>query len=378
MAAAISRRSALAAIALGVGGTLAACDSSGSPGESTAAPGPRRPRESMAPPSPVSAPDSGVLLLTLTRAQHLAATSRAVTGADGGLRTTHRQVQSALDEQVRVLEELLRAGNVPVPSLSPPTGGSEADPATPGPHDGATASGAAPTGPDADSATSSPTGRGDAADQATSTGDVADRTTSPAERARAQLAALGRSCLDDVTPEALRVVSEVSAPNLPVLIAVCGQRGATAALLAEAPAWDELAGPRDGAAAGLLAAYQPAVYGFEVLAARSRGDERDAYERVLAPLRRTTRQIVTLAGEAAAPAPLGYGMPDGTDTQAGRDRVAGELLATLAPTLMVPTQVYVGDTDSVAGTVRLLAEVVRLSRPWVPMVGFPGLQVPGA
>lgn len=368
MAAAISRRSALVALGVGLGAALAGCDNARAPEESTAAPGPRQPDLTADPePTPVSAPDSAELLLALARAQHLAATSRAITGAAGWRRTAHQQVQASLDEQVQVLEELLRAGNVPVPTLSPPTT-----------NDGDAATATGPDGAASATGDGAPTTGGGPGDRARSTGGGSATTVSPADRATAQLGDLSRSCLLDVTPEVLGALTAVSAPNLPVLIAIAGQRGATAALFGAEPDWPDLTGPTDAAAAGLLSAYHPAVYGFEVLAARSRGDERAAYERVLDPLRQATRQITALAGDAAAPPPLGYGMPEGTDSAEGRARIAGDLTATLAPTIMAATQTFTGDLDAVTGTVRLLAQAVQLARPWTPMTGFPGLQVPGA
>lgn len=348
MAAAIPRRSALAAIAVGLGTVLAGCDGSPTAEDSPVPPGPRRPEATTVPaPSPPSAPDATELTRALTRARQLAATARAISGADGWRRTAHEQVRAALDEQVRVLEELLRAGGLPVPTPSDTVG------------DRGTVTATVPS-----------------PDVGTLTGDAATRTAGAADRAHEQLQGLGRSCLEDVSTDSLRAVTALSAPNLPVLAAICGQRGATAALFAADPEWGELTGPTGASAAGVLGAYQPAVYGFEVLAARAHGDEREGYERVLGPLRRTTRQLLDLAGDAATPAPLGYGLPDGTDSVEGRRRLAAALTGALAPAVMGPAQAYVGDYDAVAGTVRLLAEAVHLSRPWVPMTGFPGLRVP--
>lgn len=358
MAAAISRRSALAAIGVGFGTLLAACDGSSTPSDSTASPGPGRPDEpDSTPPQP---PDSDVLLAALVRARHLAAISRAITGAEGEYQTLHRQVQASFDEQVRVLEDLLAAGNIPVPVPVPaPTPSSDATPTTAAPAD--TAASTAPPG-----------------DQSSSTGDSSQVTDSPAQRAFIQLGGLGQTCLEDVSPEALGELTTVSAANLPVLIAIAGQRGATAAMFGSAPNWDELVGPTGAPAAVLLGAYRPAVYGFEVLAARSRGDERTTYEQVLVPFRQVSRQLTQLAGEAAPPAPLGYGLPDALDDAASRDGLAGSLTAALPPTIMSPTAGFTGDLASIAGSVQLLAEAVRWGQPWNPMTGFPGMQVPGA
>lgn len=363
MAAAISRRSALAAIGVGFGTLLAACDGSSTPSESTASPGPGRPDEAEVTPS--RAADSDILLVALDRARHLAEVSRAITGAEGRHRTLHRETQASLDEQVQVLEDLLRAGDVPVPATPPP---SDATPTTRGPADTDTATSTARPGDQ-----SSSTG-----DQSSSTGDSSQVTVSPADVAVRQLRDLGRLCLEDVTPEALGELTTVSAANLSVLISIAGQRGATAALLDSAPEWEALTGPIGTPAAVMLGAYRPAVYGFEVLAARARGDERTTYEQVLGSLRQMSRQLTQLAGEAAPPAPLGYGLPDALDDTASRDRLARSLMAALPPTIMGPTAGFTGDLASIAGSVQLLAESVRWGQPWNPMTGFPGMLAPGA
>ncbi len=384
MAAAISRRSVLAVLGVGLGTVLAACDSSETPPDAqTATPGPNGVDGTDGPtgsePTPSRAADSGVLLLALARAQHLAATCRTITGADGWHRTVHQQLQASFDEQVRVLADVLRAGGVPVPDLSPTAEtGTDSATTTGSPPDTGTATGSP-------SETGSPSDSGDGVDStgdgvsATGApGDAAETTADPGALAAARLGDLGRDCLQDVTAEVLTALSEVSAANLPMLLAVAGQRGATAQLLGADPAWEPPAGPTGAAAAGLLDAYRPAVYGFEVLAARSRGDERTAYEQVLSPLRQATRQITQLAGEAAPPAPLGYGLPESLESEASRARLAGSLTAALPATIMGPTKGFVDDPASVAGTVQLLADAVRVGQPWNPVTGFPGMQVPGA
>lgn len=372
MAAAISRRSALAVLGVGLGSVLAGCDAGTEEPETprTATPGPDQPDEPE--PTPSEAADSGVLLLALARAQHLAATSRAITGVGERQAALHRQVQSALDEQVRVLGDVLRAGGVPVPQVAPTAPTSDTAATTePGP-DTSDATG------DAAASTEEGAGTGDDAGATGSPGDGATSTADAEARAAARLADLGRDCLQDVTPAALEALSEVSAANLPMLVAVAGQRGAAAQLLGADPAWQPLAGPTGPAAAGLLGAYRPAVYGFEVLAARSRGDERTAYEEVLAALRQATRQLTRLADQAAPPAPLGYGLPGPVDDEAARQRLAGALTAALPATIMGPTTGFVDDADAVAGSVQLLADALRVGHPWNPLTGFPGMQVPGA
>lgn len=363
MAAAITRRSVLAVMGAGLGAVLVGCDVAPTAPEATATPGPRQPDGPAATPAPSRPADTEVLLLALGRARELADQCRAITGADGAERTIQDQVQACLDEQADVLANVLRAGDVAVP-----------EPTTPRPTtadtDQATATGA--SADDAGTATSTP---GDDA-----AGDAAERTSGPsaARQAAQALQRLGRTALDDVSPAALAALAEVSAANLPMLIALTAQRGAMAQLFGHEPSWPDLTGPDGPAANNLLNAYQPAVYGFEVIAARSHYDERAAYREVLGPLRTATRQLTELAGQAAAPAPLGYGLQQDVDTPKARGALAGELMAALPPAIMAQTAAFSGDEDAVAGSVRLLADAVRLAQPWNPVTGFPGMQVPGA
>ena len=366
MAAAITRRSALAVMGAGLGAVLVGCDSEPTLPESTATPGPKQPDEPGA--SPSQAADTEALLLALGRARELADRCRAITGAEGADRATQGQVQGCLDVQAQVLADVLRAGNIAVPE--PTTQSSNPEDA-----DRTTAT-STPTG---DAAATSDPGDGAAGDDA-GAGDAEDRTggPSPAELAAQALRRLGRAALDDVTPGALEELAEVSRANLPMLLALTAQRGAMAQLFGQEPSWPDLTGPTEAAANNLLNVYRPAVYGFEVIAARSHQEERAAYRAVLGPLRTATRQLTELAGKAAAPAPLGYGLPQDVDTAEARGALAGELMAALPPSIMAQTAAFSGDEAAVAGSVRLLADAVRLAQPWNPVTGFPGMRVPGA
>ncbi|WP_162802004.1 hypothetical protein [Ornithinimicrobium murale] len=375
MATAVTRRSVLAVIGVGLGAVLTGCDSAEEPTVSTATPGPGQPPDPAEPndpaepsdPTATTGADAAVLLLALERTRTLSARCRRIRGATGRHQQAQEQVQLALDEQVRVLTEVLEAGHVALP-----------EPSDPGDAAAATSGGAPRSGAQEDAqATADPEDSAGSTDPPAD-GDAATATVPAAERAVADLRALGQDCLDDITPAALTALSEVSADNLPMLLSIAGQRGATASLFGQQPQWQKLSGPTGDPAAALLDAYRPAVYGFEVLAARSRGDERTAYEAVLTPLREVTRQITQLAGDAAAPAPLGYGLPDGAAGQERRARLASDLLAVLPPTIMAPTTGFAGDPAAVAGSVRLLADVVRLAQPWRAVTGFPGMQVAGA
>lgn len=371
MAAAISRRAALAVLGVGLGTALVACDSARNGTDPTANPGPG-PSGTVGQgndePAATAAevPDSAALLAALARAEELAANSRAITGARGALERVHQQVQRALDEQARVLADVLRAGGVQVPQTQVPS-----PIATPGPGDSATQTGAGATGDSA--AQTSP---GAAGDSTTQTG--AGTAEAQAAQAGAQLTKLGRACRDDVSPTALAALGEISAANLPMLLSIAGQRGATAQVLATAPDWPPLDGPTGSACVASLAAFREAVYGFEVLAARSADEERKRYADVLGQLRLLTRELTSLAGPAAPPAPLGYGLPGPLGNQEARADLAGSLMAALPQTLLAPSGGFAGDPVATSGTVRLLADAVRLGRHWTPITAFPGLALPSA
>lgn len=370
MAAVITRRSVLAALGVGLGAALAGCD--GDPGaqDPPPAPGPNQPDETSPPPSAAAPPDTDALLLALTRSRELAAACASITGASRGRRRLQEQVQDTLDGQVAILENVLTAGGVALPDPAPTDGAGQTS-APPATGDGAasTTSG--------DSAGS--TNGGDGAEH-TNAGDEASSTQGPDEEelAAAALRDLARDLHQDVSPEALLSLTQLSAANLPMLLSLTSSRGACAQVLGEVPPWGDLTGPTGAAANELLTAYRPAVYGFEVLAARSREEERTAYEEVLTPLREVTRQITALAAEAAAPAPLGYGLPPLTGKAADREELAMDLLAALPPAIMGQTAAFTGDQPSIAGSVRLLAEASALAQPWISLRAFPGMRAPSA
>src|SRR5699024_228868 len=118
--------SVLAVIGVGLGAALTGCDSTEERSVGTASPGPAQPTGTDEPdrpeepgaPDPTTVADEAVLLLALERARTLAARCRRIRGATGANQELHQQVQSALDEQTRVLEAVLAAGNVALPEPS--------------------------------------------------------------------------------------------------------------------------------------------------------------------------------------------------------------------------------------------------------------------
>jgi len=179
--------------------------------------------------------------------------------------------------------------------------------------------------------------------------------------------------------ETQRVLRGVSGSNLPTLLSLHGARSAAAARLGFSPGWSPMAGPSGAAAITLLASLRQAVYGFEVLAARSRDQERTGYRAALSALRPLTRAVTDLAGPAAPAPPLGYAWRQPLDTPARRNRAAQELAEPLPAAAMAGASARAGDTDAIAGTLHVMHTVVGVGAgAGLPIVGFPGLTVPEA
>lgn len=349
MPASCSRRVLLALMAAGTAGLLAGCSEDSAVPQSAARPSPTDAVEPADGPRPTPAPaipdatdvsdaaDRPALLAALLTSRDLRDRAALIRGVRGPQARVLEECSGALTQQVDALTRLLQAGGITVPP----------DPA------------AAPAERPDDAATTSGTSAG------TST-----------ERSRL-LDELASAAALAVAPQMLDQLSEVSRVNLAMLTSVAAQRAAMAGALGRPVRWEPLAGPTGEAAAVLLGAVRPAGYGFQVLAARSRGDERAAYEATLTMLKALTRELTQLAGDAAPPAPLGYVLPDPLDTRHRRARLATALFAVLPPTVVAGAHAYTGDRASVAGTVRLLAEVVVAGRPWgLSIEGFAGMTVP--
>lgn len=205
---------------------------------------------------------------------------------------------------------------------------------------------------------------------------AATTTATPASRDQ-RIVTLRSALAEDVDRGQLRPLAGASAANLPMLVSVYGERGAAATLLGARVPWPPLTGPSGADALDVLAGLRPAVYALEVAAARSAAVERERYEAALAPLRRLTRQVTELAGPAAPVAPLGYGLPGPLSTPAQRTDVVTQALRPLPAAVVAGTGGLAGDLAAISGSVRLLAEVLRVGHPFgLPVTGFPGMSLP--
>lgn len=343
-----SRRSVLGLGLAGAAALLAGCSEDVVPDRAGRTDPPEAPASPTSPETP-GVPDVAALLAALERARELAGHAGGIDHPDDAVARHLEEAAGAFDEQARVLEEVLTAGRVAVPTPSTaPTTTAAADPAT------------ATAVPDDSAATS----RGP---------DGAERSRQAQQEVDALLALL----TEDVAETSLERLSEVSADNLAVLSSLTAHRGAVATLLGGDPGWPPLPGPEGEAAEALLPGFRSAVYAFEVITARTPADARELPETTLRRLRPLTRALTELAGPGVPPAPLGYGLDADTTRAEGRTALARQVLAALPPTLTTRAGDHTGDVDAVAGTVRLLAEVADLGRRWgLPIAPFPGMTLP--
>lgn len=327
-----SRRSLVAALACGAAGVLTACD--GDPGADVEV----GPTDGAGLPIRSRAADVPLLLAVLQRTRDLVVLGQDLGPGPGS--PLLREAQLAHTEQADVLERLLRAADV-------------------------------------DLGTGSPAAEEAASTTSSSPADAGATGTAPAPSREQHIAVLRAELSDDVDPDRLRRLTEVSGANLPMLVSVHGERAAVALLLGARLSWPPLTGPSGAATIDILAGLRPAVYTLEVAAARSAATERERYETALASLRRLTRQVTELAGPAAPVAPLGYGLPGPLTARVQRTDLVVRALRPLPAAVVAGTAGLTGDRAGISGSVRLLAEVLRVGHPFgLPVTGFPGMTVP--
>ncbi len=290
---------------------------------------PPGPSDRASPPAPT--PDLVVLEATLTRTRVLISTGPAM-GEEESTRAV-KATQAALATQERVLAQMVRAGS-----------GHDA-------NDGSTKTSPPPSD---DAATTSGTGPSIAP---AAWADDLDRS-SRGEAIRAEL-------------------SGVTGTNLPTLMALHGQRLASARLLGVGTSPGVVRGPTGAGAITMLAGLRQANYGLAVLAARSSAQERQTYRDALTALRGPTRRLTELAGVSAPAPPLGYGLPEVLSTRRDRRDAARLMCLALSQSVIAGSSARASDTDAIAGTVALMALSVQVGFTFaLPMAGFPGLVVP--
>lgn len=208
------------------------------------------------------------------------------------------------------------------------------------------------------------------------------RSPGPAEDAAATTGAGGPDLTGlgtRVREELTGVVEELtrSTPtNRAMLISLAAQHADAAALFGAEVDWPPLAGPRGTAAVPVIAVTRPAVFGLEVVAARSVGEERELYESVLRPVQSVSRQLTTLAEDAAPVPPLGYDLPEPLDEEQRRE-LARALVLDIPPAVLSVADRAGSDAEQLGSWLRLVATATMWLRMLeVPVVPFPGMTLP--
>lgn len=323
-----SRRSLLIALAGGTAAVvLGACE--GDPQRTPVLP---EPTGTVLPDDPDTWPPDSELLLVVRERVHALREYAAGSGPQDELT---REVFAQWGLQQERLETLITVGGVPLPELAPVRLAADDAAATSGGPDDAAATSAAPR--------------------------------------RAPLATVVR----DGFPELVELVAQASPTNLPMLTSLASAHAVAAEQLGARVAWEPLTGPPGAAAVPILAALRPAIFGLEVLSARSRGEERADYETVLGEVRSLTRQLTTLAGEAAPVAPMGYDLPEPLESARQRRRLSRALVADIAPAALSTVDRVRGEVDHLTSVARVVSSAAlwgaRLNAQPEP---FPGMTLP--
>lgn len=289
-------------------------------------------------------PDGDLLLSARERlAGHRAALATVPPGG-AGQRRRLRVLGELWQVQQERLEQLLTLGGLPLPDLEVQTGGAPAGEAT-----------------DEATGTSAPGGAEDEAGQS----GAGPEPRVVGEQLRADL------------PVVLDELARSSGTHRAMLVSLAAQHAESARSLGAAVDWPPLVGPSGTAAVPVLARTRPAVFGLEVVAARSRGEERARYESVLDPVRSTTRALTTLAGDAAPLPPLGYDLPEPLGSEDDRLALAQALVRDIPPAVLSVVHRAGSDPEQLRSLVRLVAEGERWADDLrLDPVPFPGMTLP--
>ena len=191
-----------------------------------------------------------------------------------------------------------------------------------------------------------------------------------------ELVEVGRRVREDLSTMREGVATSTSV-HRPMLLSLAAQHLASAERLGAGTDWPPLVGPVGTAAVPVLARTRPAIFALEVVAARSGGEEREDYEEVLAALRSVTRSLVTLAGDAAPVAPLGYDLPEPLADADQRRALARAVVQDVGPAVLTVADRAGQDGDQVESYLRLVMQ----ARLWADRLGvadqaFPGMSLP--
>lgn len=209
------------------------------------------------------------------------------------------------------------------------------------------------------------------------TGGPGPTTTEPTSPATAgpSPASLGEAEARLLTSESFVSLAELDDTTVAVAGALLAQRAAAASLLGEEPGWAREEWSEPGLASALLETLRSAAYGFEVVAAQSKGAQAALAKQGLATLRQREAELEQLAGAQAAPPALGYPLPFRVATPGDARRLAVHVLTGLRESVAAQLTAADGRAQPLAALTRWLAETEVLASRWgIALEAFPGLR----
>ena len=209
------------------------------------------------------------------------------------------------------------------------------------------------------------------------TGGPGSTTTEPTSPATAgpSPASLGEAEARLLTSESFVSLAELDDTTVAVAGALLAQRAAAASLLGEEPGWAREEWSEPGLASALLETLRSAAYGFEVVAAQSKGAQAALAKQGLATLRQREAELEQLAGAQAAPPALGYPLPFRVATPGDARRLAVHVLTGLRESVAAQLTAADGRAQPLAALTRRLAETEVLASRWgIALEAFPGLR----
>lgn len=309
--------------------------------------------EDDAPPVPIiprrSIPDQD---LFVAARRDSAAVAGVVAGMTAPLPPALRGLAAVHQRQVAVLDAALMSRGV---ARSDITG-------APSPTSGGSAGSAAPSSAVPDASMASP-----------------GRAIPPSPRSGAApptlsaLASAESALLDETS---LARVASATALNRPLLVGLLAQRTTAATLLGATLVWptngERLAGV---AAAGLLDQTRAAIFGLDIVTARSSGAQRSHAQATLAWLEKRRDEQELAAGAVATPPALSYEVGPMPATPAALAGWARTLLGRLLDAGLTSLPTLPPSAVAVATLVRWQAEAQVQSAGWSgPVLAFPGLR----
>lgn len=172
----------------------------------------------------------------------------------------------------------------------------------------------------------------------------------------------------------LAAVAAGQSDNVPMLTSILAFRAAASTVLGTTPAIAGARTPSGQVAVHLLAAVRPAVYGLEIVAARTPAKQRDQVRDTLKAMYGARSRLEGAAGSAAPPDQLSYQLPVAVTDEASGKQLAQQLLAAVVTASASQASALRGQSAQLGGLIQLWSTAASWGWRWgSPVEPFPGL-----